>query len=266
VSNEADEAKRQELLRRYQELHERAVALEKQMNKRSRPKMGRVALALAVFIGLPVGGWFLLGGWGIAVGIVGFFVFLVVAVKVHEANARRFMPKLPVPARGASVGRITIHHHLADKKVGIESSLPEAEIARAIVFYADDMLFYYGNGSRAHDRSGPLREAIQSVLDGAAPEWTFDAKTTSDGGGGKIGCELFAGGISGERVIGWTNQDACRKGGVPALVSMAIAGSEGPRAKKALAQMLAWHAEHGPMPTMGNAARAHAAWHGIQPG
>ena len=62
------------------------------------------------------------------------------------------------------MGKFTLHHDFANKAVGLEHGFAPTEFGRFVVFYLDDLLFYYGNGSKQDDQSERLRDQLRSVL------------------------------------------------------------------------------------------------------
>jgi hypothetical protein len=133
-----------------------------------------------------------------------------------------------------------------------------------VVYYFDDMLFYYGNGSKERDHSGPIRALVQQVLDDpSSSTWRYDATLTWRGEA--VDNTLHENGFSSGRVLGWRTQDECRKGGLAGLVAKSVQRPDGARVKKALVTLIGWQEHYGPVPTMGLCDRAHAAWNGIAP-
>lgn len=197
----------------------------------------------------------------LAIVLIGILVIIVGVMQKPQ-----FLPKLPVVPRGAIMGKFTLHHDFANKAVGLEHGFAPTEFGRFVVFYLDDLLFYYGNGSKQDDQSERLRDQLRSVLRGSAPPiWRFHPAARSDAEGGSLSGELYEGGFTGGRVLGWQKQDECRVGGMTGLLAYALTLPDAERTRRAVVQLIAWQEEFGPMQTMGNAARAHAAYHGIQP-
>jgi hypothetical protein len=197
----------------------------------------------------------------IAAALLGVFV---VILKVMQRPT--FSPKLPVVAKGALLGKFSLHHDATNKAVGLEHGFPPSELGRFVVFYVDDLLFYYGNGSKQYDQSERLRDELRKNLKGSVPPiWRFDPAARADAAGGTLTGELYEAGFSASRVVGWQKQDECRVGGISALLAYALMLPDAPRTRQAVAQLIRWQEEFGPMPSLGNSARAHAAFNGIQP-
>jgi hypothetical protein len=162
------------------------------------------------------------------------------------------------PPVGAVTAEVNLRHDSAAKQVAAVG-LPREELGRFVVYYLDDMLFYYGNGSKAHDQSGPLRKELRAVLaDPAAAEWSFVAEIAR--GAEAVDGTLYENGYSGGRVIGWRTQDECRRGGLPALLVEALRGGDAPRVRAAIEKLLTWQEERGPVGRMGDSQRARDAW------
>jgi hypothetical protein len=163
-----------------------------------------------------------------------------------------------LPPVGPVTAEVSLRHDSAAKQIATVG-LPREHFGRFVVYYLDDMLFYYGNGSKAHDQSGPLRHALRAVLaDPAAAEWSYTATVAS--GAEQVGGTLYENGYSGGRVLGWRTQDECRRGGLPALLAEALRGPDAARVRGAVEKLLGWQEERGPNGRMGDSSRATEAW------
>jgi hypothetical protein len=197
------------------------------------------------------------------VAVVVAVVLVVIAAIVLLRGGSRDLPKLPRVPLGGEIGAWKMVYDPDAKELGLTHTFPAADRARFVVYFVEDMLFYYQWGAKQYDTSREVRPALEAALRGEA-EWRVTDRTTHGPSGNTFDGTMYEHGISRPRVLGWSKQNDARPLGLAALVAQAVTGPEGDRVKKAVETLVAWYTQYGPT-TKPSFDRATAAWSGIAP-
>lgn len=199
------EEERQELIARYQRLHDDAVDLQHQLEGRGQVKWGRIALLGLVLVAIGAGLWWATQSvlWAVVGTVVGVpvvvFAGVVVVAFVQEQQGKA------ARARTEPLGKVTLRHDPTTKRIAVESTVdPSLQVAVMAALY-DWQVTRWGTKWSPADHGGRLPAQLGTLLAGGDASWT-SVPTFEEKRGEAVDLTCHIGRLDG-RVIVITNSE-----------------------------------------------------------
>ncbi len=193
-------------------------------------------------------------------------IVIVLAVAGVAVLVARKGSRFPRPPEGVSAGHWKFVADPETRQVAWELPDDERIEAQVAIHFVQWQLFYFGNGSAAHDTSQELRSDLRALLaDPSSSSWSLvpsieRAPHTLDLAGEFLDPSGFA---AFPGVLGVPRKAESLHGAAVTIAQLALRlDSESDAVRRALERLLELHAEHGPARSLREVGpRAYAALH-----